>query len=221
MSGCRFPGCSHGGVARALALWLSLLSFAAIQTGCAGANANTQGPAPAAGKGPRKLAPPASDTLDVGDALEVKVYGETELSGPQKVLADGSVNLPLCGRVMVKGLTQEQAAEAISAAYANGYLRNPQVNVVVTAFNSKKFYVLGAVNNPGVFPYEQDMNALRAIIMAGGFAQNASKNSVLITRQVNGNEVRMEVPVDDIGRGKAKNVTVLPGDIVYVDTAIF
>jgi len=189
--------------------------LAALLAGCPPATQQ------AAQTGSKKLAPPAVDTLDVGDALEVKVYGEPELSGPQKVLADGSVNLPLCGRVMVKGLTQEQAAEAINAAYANGYLRSPQVNVTVTAFNSKKFYVLGAVNSPGVFAYEQDMNALRAIIMAGGFAQGASRNSVLITRQINGTEVRMEVPVDDIGQGKAKNVGVLPGDIVYVQTSIF
>lgn len=168
----------------------------------------------------RRLQVPAADTLDIGDAVEVKVFGEPELGGAAKVRSDGTVALPLVGLVEVRGKTPEQAAAIIAEAYSKGYLRNPQVNVTVTAFNSKRFYVLGAVNSPGVFPYEYDMNALRAVIMAGGFQQGASRNSVLITRQVNGREVRMEVPVDDIGQGRARNVPVFPGDIIYVPTSL-
>lgn len=160
------------------------------------------------------------DTLAAGDVMDVRIFGEPDLTGSVKVRADGTVALPLVGRVEVAGMTADQAAEAIRRAYANGFLASPEVTVTVTAFNSKRFYVMGAVGKPGVFPYDQDMNVLRAIILAGGFAPTAQKNGVLITRTVNGVEVRMEVAVDDIGQGREKNVSVLPGDIIYVPTSI-
>ncbi|MEW5853883.1 MAG: polysaccharide biosynthesis/export family protein [Myxococcota bacterium] len=193
--------------------WVWALPLLLVLGGCPGNATTTAEERPA-------TALPAADTLDVGDVIEVKVYGEPDLSGSHKVRSDGTVGLPLVGLVNVRGMTPELAADAISNAYAKGYLKNPQVSVVVTAFNSKRFYVLGAVNNPGVFAYEADMNILRAVIMAGGFAPNASKNSVLVTRTVKGVETRIEVAVDDIGQGKAKNFPLLPGDIVYVPTSL-
>lgn len=169
-------------------------------------------------KGPI-IAPPA-DTLEVGDSIEFKIYGEPDLSGSHKVRSDGTVSLPLAGTIQVRGLTPEQAAEAVAEAYRNGFLKDPQVTVGAITFNSKRFYVLGAVRSPGVFAYEDDMNVLRAVIMAGGFTEGASKNSVLVTRTIKGTEVRMEVAVDDIGQGKAKNFKLMPGDIVYVPTSL-
>ena len=163
---------------------------------------------------------PAADSLEVGDAIEVKVFGEPDLGGSFRVRSDGTVNLPLVGSVVVRGLTPEQASETLTAAYAKGYLKDPQVTVTATNLASKRFYVWGAVNSPGVFGYEPDLNILRAVMMAGGFAQGASKNSVVVTRNIKGAEVRTEVPVDDIGQGKARNFKVLPGDIIYVPTSI-
>lgn len=164
--------------------------------------------------------PPPADTLEPGDVIELKVFGEPELSGTHKVRSDGSISVPLAGTLQVRGMTPEACAEAVAQALAKGYLKNPQVTVGAITFNSKRFYVLGAVKNPGVFAYEEDMNILRAVIMAGGFGEGASKNSVLVTRSVKGVEVRTEVPVDDIGQGKAKNFKLLPGDIVYVPTSL-
>jgi protein involved in polysaccharide export with SLBB domain len=92
--------------------------------------------------------------------------------------------------------------------------------VSVQSAQSKKFYVMGAVSRPGVFDYAPDMNILRAIILAGGFAGSASRNEVLLTRSINGTDVRMEIPVDDISKGTEKNVPVLPGDLIYVPTSI-
>jgi polysaccharide export outer membrane protein len=189
-----------------------------LMAGCP--NNATTGSAQASGRLSTPVRAPAADTLDVGDQLEVRIFGEPELTGPHKVRSDGTIMLPLAGRVEIRGMTPEQAAEAITAAYATGYLKNPQVTVVVTALNSKRFYVLGAVNSPGVFAYEQDMDVLRAVIMAGGFGVGASRNSVLVTRKLSGTEVRMEVPVDDIGQGKARNVPIMPGDIVFVPTTL-
>ncbi len=166
------------------------------------------------------MVPPEADDLGGGDVIDVKIFGEPELSGAHKVRSDGTVVLPLVGRVKVKGLNPEEAAEAIRGAYRNGYLNDPEVLVTVTAFNSKRFYVLGSVGRPGVFTYEDDMDMLRAIIMAGGLSGAAAGNRVVVTRTVNGREIRFEVPADDISQGRAKNIPVMPGDIIYVPTSV-
>lgn len=200
-----------GGCAAALALGLMV--------GCPGATPGTQqrkDPSAA-----RAALPPAGDLLGAGDDVEIRVFGEPELGGKHRIRSDGTVALPLAGRVEIRGLTPEQAAEAVRAAYRNGYLNDPEVTVTVLAFNSKKFYVLGAVGRPGVFPFDEDVTILEAIIKAGGFGAGASKNSVLVTRNVNGTPVRFEIPVDDIAQGKQKNVSVMPGDIIYVQTSAF
>lgn len=167
------------------------------------------------------IRPPDADTLGRGDVLEVKIFGEPDLSGSHKVRSDGTIALPLVGKLAVKGMNPEQVADAVRAAYRNGFLNDPEVTVTVTAFNSKRFYVLGAVGHPGSFVYEEDMDILQAMMVAGGFAAGASKNSVLITRKIQGTEVRMEVAVDDIGQGKERNVLIMPGDLIYVPQTVF
>jgi protein involved in polysaccharide export with SLBB domain len=203
-------------------LWqgCSAVALAILCLGCPGHSANTtvrQGNAPAPAGVDLQV---VTEGLAEGDTLEVKVFGEPDISGPYRVRSDGTISMPLAGRVLVRGLTPDQAAEAIRRAYANGFLADPEVMVSVQSAQSKKFYVMGAVSRPGVFDYAPDMNILRAIIMAGGFAPSAAHNDVLLTRAVNGTDVRMEIPVDDISQGKEKNVPVLPGDLIYVPTSI-
>lgn len=44
-------------------------------------------------------------TLGAGDTISIEIFNVPEYSGAQQVLADGSVNLPVVGRVQVSGLT--------------------------------------------------------------------------------------------------------------------
>jgi polysaccharide export outer membrane protein len=187
-----------------------------LVTGCPG---SPSAAAAQARKDP--VRPPEADTLGTGDVLEVKIFGEPDLSGSHKVRSDGTIALPLVGKLQVKGLNPEQVADSVRAAYRNGFLNDPEVTVLVTAYNSKRFYVLGAVGHPGAFVYEEDLDILRAVMMAGGFVGGAAKNSVRITRKIHGADVRMEIPVDDIEQNKDKNVLIMPGDLIYVPTAVF
>ena len=163
----------------------------------------------------------SATTLGPGDLFEVRVFQEAELSGVFQVGPQGDIIFPLCKKVQVGGLTANGAAEKLRACLADGFMRNPQVSVLVKEYNSKKVFVFGEVQKPGTFLFEDGMSVVQAITLAGGFSRNASQNSTSVTRRVNGQEVKVKVSVQDIALGKAPNFTLEPGDIVYVPESLF
>jgi polysaccharide export outer membrane protein len=163
----------------------------------------------------------SSSTLASGDFLEVRVYQEQDLSGAFRVSPDGFIDFPLCGKVRVAGLTPSQCSTVLTDCLANGFLRRPQVVVLVKEFNSKKIFVFGDVSKPGAFAYEDGMTIVQALSDAGGFNKTASKNSVNVVRVVDGKEVKVPVKVEDIITGREKNFSLLPGDIVFVPEGFF
>ncbi|MBK9519028.1 MAG: polysaccharide biosynthesis/export family protein [Anaeromyxobacter sp.] len=163
----------------------------------------------------------AATSLGAGDLFEVRVFQEPELSGVYQVGPQGDIIFPLCKRVVVGGLTANGAAEKLRACLSEGFMRNPQVSVLVKEYNSKKVFVFGEVQKPGTFAFEDGMSIIQALTLAGGFTRNAAQNSTSVTRLVNGQEVKSKVNVQDIALGKAPNVTLEPGDIVYVPESMF
>ena len=168
-----------------------------------------------------QLAPVAATTLGPGDVFEVRVFQEPDLSGVFRLAGDGSISFPLCGQVHLAGLSSTLATEQLTKCLANGYLRNPQVSIFVREYNSKKIFVFGEVQKPGTFQYEDGMNIVQAITLAGGFAQRAAKNSTSVTRLLDGTERRVKVAVEDIGLGRAENFGLGPGDIIFVPESLF
>ena len=162
-----------------------------------------------------------SSTLGPGDVFEVKVFQEKDLSGVYRVSSAGKINFPLIGYVDVAGLTPSEVANKLAALLEKDYLRNPQVDVFVKEYNSKKIYVFGQVKKPGTFKYENGMTIVQAITLAGGFTPLAAPNKTSVTRILDGKEVRFTLAVEKIGEGAAKNFPLLPGDIIFVPESLF
>jgi polysaccharide export outer membrane protein len=166
--------------------------------------------------------PPAVDsTLGVGDSIDVRVFGEADLSGTYRVGGDGTISYPLTGAINVLGLEAPEAAKRISQRLSDGILRAPQVTVTLREQTSKKIYIIGQVSKPGTFTYTPSMSVLEAITNAGGFTPIAAKNDTTVTRNESGTKTIVKVPVEDIGEGRAKNVYLRPGDIISVPERLF
>ena len=105
-------------------------------------------------KAPTLPEPVVASSLGPGDVFEVRVFQEPELSGVYRVGPQGDVIFPLCKRVPVAGLDANAAAEAIRACLAKGFMRDPQVSVLVKEYNSKKVFVFGEVQKPGTFTFQ-------------------------------------------------------------------
>jgi polysaccharide export outer membrane protein len=167
----------------------------------------------------QQLAP--EEKLGVDDVFEVRVLAEPDLTGTFRVSADGTVDYPLAGRLYVLGMQSGDVQEVITKKLKDGYLRSPQVSVMVKEWNSRKIAVLGQVQKPGPVAYFPRMTIVDAIAAAGGFTGLAAKNSVTLRREVKGKIERSSFRVADISEGSLPNVVMLPGDVLVVDERLF
>ncbi|MBM4377761.1 MAG: polysaccharide biosynthesis/export family protein [Deltaproteobacteria bacterium] len=163
----------------------------------------------------------AAEALGPGDVLDIRIFQEPDLSGTWRIAADGEIDYPLCGKVTLGGLSTGAAAHALAECLSRGFVKSPQVNVQVREYHSRKVYVFGEVVQPGTFPFRDNMNIIQAITLAGGFNKVAARNQVNVTRLVDGEEKKVRVPVEDIGRGTERNFYLQPGDIVFVPESMF
>jgi len=189
---------------------------------CAAAGCKHEAPVPdRTADAPPPLPPAAASTLGPGDVFEVRVFQEPDLSGVYRLASDGSINFPLCGRMVLGGLSTSAANDAFTKCLSAGYLKNPHVSLFIKEYNSKKVFVFGEVQKAGTFQYEDGMNIVQAITLAGGFSQHAAKNSTSVIRKRDGNDERIPVAVEDIGLGRAENFLLHPGDIIFVPESMF
>ena len=84
--------------------------------------------------------------------------------------------------------------------------------------------VLGAVNSPGVhkLPVGDDATLLKAIALAGGLNERASKKGLQIKRRGrDGDKAIIKVNLGDILSGKVPDVILVEGDVVVVNESFF
>jgi polysaccharide export outer membrane protein len=163
---------------------------------------------------PAAFQPPASIAetykLGTGDKLRVIVYGEDDLGGTFDVDGNGFISLPLIGQVKVSGLSPNEVERAITAKFADGYLKEPRVNVEVTQY--RPFYVLGEVNRPGSYPYVDGMSVQNAVADAGGYTDKAVESGFYVRHAGDTKETYVD------GDGPTP---IYPGDIIRIRSSLF
>ena len=164
---------------------------------------------------------PGELTLGPGDKFDIRVFGEPDFTGSYRVDPDGTISYPYIGLIKVEGLKPNELARLLTDRLGKDYLRHPQVNILVQEQVSKKITIIGQVAHPGTFSCTANMNIVEAITVAGGFTPMAWRNRTTITRTENGKKYSIQVPVAEIGEGKARNVAVRPGDIISVPEGLF
>jgi polysaccharide export outer membrane protein len=155
-------------------------------------------------------APRGVYTLDSGDKLRVVVFGQDGLTNSYSVDAGGSITMPLIGAVKARGLTPAELSAAITARLSQNYIREPHVAVEIEAY--RPFFILGEVTAPGQYPYVANMTVETAVAIAGGFGPRGFRKTVTISRTINGQQMRMTVPV---------TCPIRPGDTINVQERWF
>ena len=170
-------------------------------------------PAPPAPQAAPQAAPPipeeaASADYQIGpqDILRVTVYGHEDLTQTVLVQPDGTFTFPLVGRVKASDNTPAELERKIVTLLSKGYIRNPQVTVVVQEFRSKTVYVVGEVARPGPYPLAGH-TALVEVLAKAGPTANAGAEVVIVRPQkgatVNGPTLPTEVTGTDGGGAAA------------------
>jgi polysaccharide export outer membrane protein len=174
-----------------------------------------------------ELPPPADSFLQPGradyrigrqDLLEIQVFDVEELDQTVRVGDDGSITMPLLGRLVVAGLTKSELEELIARLLEERYVRDPQVTVFVKEYESKKIAVTGAVKRPGTFEMLGRKTLLEMISMAGGLDADPGREIVIFRQDDEGTTQRIPVDMERLvyAADPALNLSVEPGDIIYV-----
>jgi polysaccharide biosynthesis/export protein len=130
------------------------------------------------------------------------------------VESDGTISLPVLGRIFISGSTIAEASAAIQKQ-ADKYISNAQVELKLVSF---KISVLGEVKKPGQYNiYNDKANIFEALALAGDLTYYANRKTVLILRSdIKGTKTyRINLTKKDI---LASDLYYLqPNDIVYIE----
>ena len=156
------------------------------------------------------------------DVIEVVVWKTPELSRQVVIRPDGKISLALIGDVVASGLTADQLAQKILEKY-KAFKENPSVSVNVIEVNSYYVFIVGEVVKPGKLPLKSYTTVLQAMSLPGGFSQFASRNNILVIRNVEDEEgklkeIRIPLRYSDLisEDGGIYNLTLKSGDTVIV-----
>jgi len=168
-------------------------------------------------------APPPADRnpryrICASDVIAVTFPLTPEFDQTVNVEPDGFVALAGAGSVRLAGLTTQESADAIRAAYAP-ILHDPIVTVELRDFNRPYFVVSGQVNRPGKYDLRGETSAAEAVAIAGGFTEAARHSQVLLFRRANSSwyEVKsLNLKRALQGHGSGEDTTLRAGDLLYV-----
>lgn len=153
----------------------------------------------------------SSYKLGVGDVITAQVVGEEELKREKVRLSDaGTLSFPYLGEIRVRGMTVGELELYITKGLKGRYLLNPQVTVTIHEY--RNFFVNGQVDKPGGYPFTPGLTVRKAISIAGGFKERASKEKINVIREedTKGNSQRISL-----------DAPVRPGDIITVEESFF
>lgn len=148
--------------------------------------------------------------LGLGDKLRINVFNEPNLSGEFQVTGDGTVNMPLIGNVKAEGLTADQLDQRLTAAFAEGYLKDPRV--VVEVYDFRPFFIRGEVANPGRYEAVEGLTLQGAIATAGDYTYRADESRVFIRRAGDPQEYQVDAN---------RPLQILPGDVIRIGERSF
>nr|WP_324818585.1 polysaccharide biosynthesis/export family protein [Variovorax sp.] len=144
---------------------------------------------------------PGPYRIGVGDSIGVLVFDHPELvfsSTPATTVADpasvspapgflvstnGTLTFPYAGPIQAAGMTIQELTDTLVSRLSRVF-RNPQIQVRVEAFRSKRAYLEGEVASPGLQVFTDiPMTLPEAINRAGGITATGDRSNVTLSRK--------------------------------------
>jgi polysaccharide export outer membrane protein len=166
---------------------------------------------------PKGVDTPPDYVIGPDDVLSIVFWRDKDMSDDVAVRPDGKISLPLINEVQASGLTPEQLRAALTTA-ANKFVEDPAVTVVVKAINSRKVFITGQVAKPGPYSLSAPTTVLQLIATAGGVAEYAKSDRIMVMRTENGKTIGRRFNYKDVSQGRnlQQNLELKPGDTIVV-----
>jgi len=153
------------------------------------------------------------------DLLEISIVELPELNQTIRVSEDGSITLPLIGKVSIDGLTKEEVEKKLAEMLLEqNYVKNARVTVFIKEYQSKRVALIGAVNKPGMYELVGRMTLLQLISLAAGLTEQASSELFVLREGKDGNQARIVIDLDDLinAGNQSLDIPLQAGDIVNI-----
>jgi polysaccharide biosynthesis/export protein len=160
--------------------------------------------------------------LGAGDAIGVQVYQSPDLSVDARVSESGVISYPLIGSVQLGGLTIGEAEKKIADALrTGGFVKVPQVNIVLRQVRGNQVAVLGQVSRPGRFPLETFNTRVSDMLAAAGGVTPTGDDVLILTGQREGKPFRkvIDIPALFLNEKSDEDIVLAGGDTLYVNKA--
>jgi len=153
----------------------------------------------------------SSYRLGAGDVITVQVLGEDDLKRERIRLSDAAtISYPVLGEIRLAGKTVGELERLIHDGLKGRYLVNPQVTVTINEY--RNFFINGQVERPGGYPFMPGLTVRKAVSLAGGFKERASREKIFVIREEDRSQTPSKVDL---------NAAVHPGDIITIEESFF
>ncbi len=160
--------------------------------------------------------------LGAGDLIHISVYDEPDLSIEVRIGLSGNVSFPLLGDIRVLGLSPKEVESKLLTRLKGPYLIDPSVTVSIVEY--RPFYVTGEVEKPGSYAFHPGLTVDKAISIAGGFTERASKGKIFVIHDETEGQSSLssETSRSKVDRMPVKlHAVVQPGDVITVEQSFF
>lgn len=147
--------------------------------------------------------------LGSGDLLSIQVFGEEDLSMEIRLSDAGTIAYPFLGELRVLNMTIGNLGKMIEQGLGDGYLLDPHVSITVVEY--RQFFINGEVQEPGGYPYQPGLTLQKAVALAGGFTERASKSKLFVSHDGETTDPRLV----------QLNTLIKPGDIITIEQSFF
>lgn len=172
---------------------------------------------------------PPEYKIGPGDIIYITVWEHPELTSPftgslndssvpaiqgRLVAADGTVFYPYVGTFKVAGSTAGEFRDYLTA-HLHTVLTDPQIDVRVVAFRSRRIEVTGEVARPGTITLDDTpKGVLQAIAASGGLTPTASRRRIILVRGGHTHVIDLSALIS--GSRPIANPQLEPGDVIHV-----
>lgn len=188
---------------------------------------------PASGMGDTAPAEQSSSyRLGPDDVVKISIMagGVEQKSNEMVVDGTGHINVPFIGKAMAQGLTLGELEAAIIKPLEADFFVNPQVHLQIIGYHSLKFFISGAVKNPGKFELDFIPTVMDLIAKAGGVLPERGNLAYILRGQeiqdLTQDQIDSEITRSELTRvdliklldqgNMEENIRLKSGDTVYI-----
>jgi polysaccharide export outer membrane protein len=156
--------------------------------------------------------------LGAGDLLKINVYGYPDMSADVRVDEAGSISYAYVGQLAVGGRSARDVESLVASKLSSGgFIRSPQVSVLVADYRSQKVAVMGQVNRPGQYPLRKSSSVIDLLAEAGGIVNATAADEATLLHS-DGSKLSIDLFALFDG-DPTQNSPVSAGDTIYVRRA--